>query len=64
MHTKHPNPLTLIDLKGVLTGLATQDDLNTLATPETLNALTTKVTTVTETLAETKEHIIGLTGLM
>jgi hypothetical protein len=31
MAKKHPNPLTLADLKEALTGLATKDDLNALA---------------------------------
>jgi predicted nucleic acid-binding Zn-ribbon protein len=64
MDAKHPNPLTLADLKEALTGLATQEDLKALATKEALNALTTKVTTVTETVAETKESVTSLTGLM
>jgi chromosome segregation ATPase len=64
MDKKHPNPLTLADLKEALKGLATQKDLKTLATQEALNALTTKVHTVTETVAETKEGMTELTGLM
>jgi septation ring formation regulator EzrA len=64
MEKKHHNPLTLADLKAALTGLATKDDLKTFATQEALNALTTKVTTVTETVAETKEHVTELSGLM
>jgi hypothetical protein len=64
MEKKHPNPLTLADLKAALTGLATKEDLKPLATQEALNALTTKVSTVTETVAETKEDVTALTGLM
>jgi septation ring formation regulator EzrA len=64
MDKKHPNPLTLAGLKEALKGLATKDDLKALATQEALNALTTKVTTVTETVAETKEDVTALTGLM
>jgi septation ring formation regulator EzrA len=64
MDKKYPNPLTLADLKEALKGLATAEDLKALATQEALNALTTKVTTVTETVAETKEGMTGLTGLM
>ena len=51
------NPLTLADLKEVLTGLATKDDLNALAPQET-------VTATMETVAETKERVTELTGLM
>jgi septation ring formation regulator EzrA len=64
MEKQHTNPLTLADLKEALTGLATQEDLKVLATQEALNALTTKVHTVTETVAETKESVTELTGLM
>ena len=64
MEKKHPNPLTLADLKAALKGSATKDDLKSLATQEALNALTTKVTMVTETVAETKESVTELTGLM
>ena len=64
MDKKHPNPLALADLKEALKGLATKEDLKALATQEALNALTTKVTTVTETVAETKEGVTELTGLM
>jgi len=38
MDKKHPNPLTLADLKEGLTGLATQEDLKALAPQETVNA--------------------------
>jgi DNA repair exonuclease SbcCD ATPase subunit len=64
MEKEHHNPLTLADLTEALKGLATKEDLNALATQEALNALTTKVTTVTETVAETKESVTELTGLM
>ena len=64
MEKKHPNPLTLADLKEALKGSATKDDLKSLATQEALNALTTKVTMVTETVAEMKESVTELTGLM
>jgi hypothetical protein len=57
MDKKHPNPLTLADLKEALTGLATQEDLKALAPQETVNA-------IMETVAETKEGMTGLTGLM
>jgi len=57
MDTKHPNPLTLADLKEALTGLATTEDLKALATQETVSA-------VMETAAETKEGVTALTGLM
>ena len=64
MDKKHPNPLTLADLKEALKGLATQEDLKALATQEALNALTTNVNAITETVAETKEDVTALTGLM
>jgi hypothetical protein len=48
MDKKHPNPLTLADLKEALTGLATQEDLKALAPQETVSA-------IMETVAETKE---------
>jgi predicted nucleic acid-binding Zn-ribbon protein len=57
METKHPNPLTLADLKEALKGLATTEDLKALAPQETVNA-------IMETVAETKEGMTGLTGLM
>jgi hypothetical protein len=57
MDKKHPNPLTLADLKEALTGLATKEDLKALAPQETVNA-------IMETVAETKESMTGLTGLM
>jgi septation ring formation regulator EzrA len=57
MDKKHPNPLTLADLKEALKGLATQEDLNALAPQETVNA-------IMETVAETKEGVTSLTGLM
>jgi ABC-type transporter Mla subunit MlaD len=57
MEKQHHNPLTLADLKAALTGLATKDDLKALAPQETVNALM-------ETVAETKEGITALTGLM
>jgi hypothetical protein len=57
MDKKHPNPLTLADLKEALTGLATQEDLKALAPQETVNA-------IRETMAETKEGVTALTGLM
>jgi hypothetical protein len=57
MDKKHPNPLTLADLKAALTGLATKEDLKALAPQET-------VTAIIETVAETKEGMTGLTGLM
>jgi chromosome segregation ATPase len=64
MEKQPHNPLTRADLKEALTGLATKDDLKALATQEALNDLTTKVTTVTETVADTKEDVTALTGLM
>ena len=64
MEKKQHNPLTLAGLKEALKGLATKEDLKPLATQEALNALTTKVSTVTETVAETKEGLTSLTGLM
>jgi len=57
MEKKHPNPLTLADLKEALKGLATQEDLKALAPQET-------VTAMMETVAETKEGVTELTGLM
>jgi predicted nucleic acid-binding Zn-ribbon protein len=57
MDKKYPNPLTLADLKEALTGLATQEDLNALAPQETVNAMM-------EAMAETKEGVTELTGLM
>ena len=57
MEKQHPNPLTLADLKEALKGLATQEDLKALAPQETVNA-------IMETVAETKEGMTGLTGLM
>src|SRR6266478_7827025 len=57
MDTKPPNPLTLADLKEALKGLATQEDLKALAPQETVSA-------VMETVAETKESVTELTGLM
>jgi hypothetical protein len=57
MPRKHHNPLTLADLKEALTGLATQEDLKALAPQETVNA-------IMETVAETKEGMTELTGLM
>jgi predicted RNA-binding protein with EMAP domain len=57
MEKKHINPLTLADLKEALKGLATTEDLKALAPQET-------VTTTMETVAETKEGVTELTGLM
>jgi methyl-accepting chemotaxis protein len=57
MPRKHHNPLTLADLKEALTGLATQEDFKALAPQETVNA-------IMETVAETKEGMTELTGLM
>ena len=57
MEKKHPNPLTLADLKEALKGLATTEDLKALAPRETVNA-------VMEAVAETKEGAIELTGFM
>jgi chaperonin cofactor prefoldin len=57
MDKKHPNPLTLADLKEALKGLATKEDLKALAPQETVNA-------IMETVAETKEDVTKLTGLM
>ena len=54
--TQH-NPLTLTDQKEALKGFATKDDLNALAPQET-------VTATMETVAETKERVTELTGLM
>ena len=53
MDKKHPNPLTLADLKEALKGLATKDDLKALAPQETVNA-------IMETVAETKESVTTL----
>jgi hypothetical protein len=55
MEKQHHNPLTLADLKEALKGLA--KDLNALAPQETVNA-------IMETVAETKEGMTALTGLM
>jgi uncharacterized protein (UPF0335 family) len=57
MEQKHHNPLTLADLKDALTGLATTEDLKALAPREMVNA-------VMEAVAETKEGVTSLTGLM
>jgi methyl-accepting chemotaxis protein len=57
MQRKHHTPLTLADLKEALTGLATQEDRKALAPQETVNA-------IMETVAETKEGMTELTGLM
>jgi predicted nuclease with TOPRIM domain len=57
MDTKHPNPLTLTDLKEALTGLATKKDLKALDPRETVDA-------IMKTMAETKEGVTELTGLM
>jgi hypothetical protein len=57
MDKKYPNPLTLADLKQELKGLATKEDLKALAPQETVNA-------IMETVAETKQGMTGLTGLM
>jgi uncharacterized protein (UPF0335 family) len=57
MEKQHTNPLTLADLKEALKGLATQEDLKALAPQETVNAMM-------ETIAETKESVTELTGLM
>jgi hypothetical protein len=57
MEKQHTNPLTLADLKEALKGLATQEDLKALAPQET-------VTAIMETVAETKEGMTELTGLM
>jgi|SRR5882724_2789886 len=57
MEKKHPNPLTLADLKEALKGLATKADLKALAPQETVNA-------IMETVAETKEGVTELRGLM
>jgi hypothetical protein len=57
MDKKHPNPLTLADLNEALTGLATTEDLKALAPRETVNA-------IMATVAETKEGVTSLTGLM
>ena len=57
MDKKHPNPLTLADLKEALKGLAAKEDLKAVAPQETVNA-------IMETLAETKEGMTGLAGLM
>jgi predicted nucleic acid-binding Zn-ribbon protein len=57
MEKKHHNPLTLADLKEALKGLATTEDLKALAPQETVNA-------IMETVAETKEGMTELTGLM
>jgi methyl-accepting chemotaxis protein len=57
MEKKHHNPLTLADLKEALKGFATTEDLKALAPRET-------VSTVMEAVAETKEGMTELTGLM
>jgi chaperonin cofactor prefoldin len=57
MDKKHPNPLTLADLKEALKGVATTEDLKALAPRETVSA-------VMEAVAETKESVTELTGLM
>jgi predicted nucleic acid-binding Zn-ribbon protein len=57
METKHTNPLTLAGLQEALKGLATTEDLKALAPQET-------VTAMMETIAETKESVTELTGLM
>jgi methyl-accepting chemotaxis protein len=57
MEKKHHNPLTLADLKEALKGFATTEDLKALAPRET-------VSTVMEAMAETKEGMTELTGLM
>jgi ABC-type transporter Mla subunit MlaD len=57
MEKKHHNPLTLADLKEALKGLATTEDLKALAPRETVSA-------VMEAVAETKESVTDLTGLM
>jgi chaperonin cofactor prefoldin len=51
------NPLTLADLTEALKGLATTEDLKALAPRDTVSA-------VMETVAETKEGVTELTGLM
>jgi hypothetical protein len=57
MEKKYTNPLTLADLKEALKGLATKEDLKSLAPQETVNVMM-------ETVAETKESVTELTGLM
>jgi chaperonin cofactor prefoldin len=57
MEKKHHNPLTLADLKEALKGLATTEDLKALAPRETVSA-------VMEAVAETKEGVTELKGLM
>jgi hypothetical protein len=57
MEKQHPNPLTLADLKEALKGVAPQEDLNALAPQE-------MVSTVMEAVAETKEGVTELKGLM
>jgi hypothetical protein len=57
MEKQHTNPLTLADLKEVLKGLATTEDLKALAPRE-------MVSTMMEAVAETKEGVTELTGLM
>jgi len=57
MEKKHPNLLTLADLKEALKGLATTEDLKALAPRETVSA-------VMEAVAETKEGVTELKGLM
>jgi chaperonin cofactor prefoldin len=57
MEKKHHNPLTLADLKEALKGLATTEDLKALAPRET-------VTAMMEAVAETKEGVTELKGLM
>jgi methyl-accepting chemotaxis protein len=57
MEKKHHNPLPLADLKEALKGFVTTEDLKALASRET-------VSTVMEAVAETKEGMTELTGLM
>src|SRR5215216_4640396 len=57
MDKKHPNPLTLADLKEALKGVATTEELKALAPRETVSA-------VMEAVAETKEGVTELKGLM
>jgi ABC-type transporter Mla subunit MlaD len=57
MEKQHTNPLTLADLREALKGLATTEDLKALAPQETVSA-------VMEAVAETKESVTELTGLM
>jgi hypothetical protein len=59
MEKKHTNPLTLADLSALKTEIvaAVKDSVQGLATQETVSAMM-------ETVAETKESVTGLTGLM